>query len=93
MQAAFLPYHIFDSPTVVPMLKPIFLALWGVLYFFALCLMRIISFWLSHSGQSFLIIFRYTRVGIFRLPVHSIIQRVICVWLKLKDSHSEALTL
>lgn len=54
--------------------------------------MGIISLWFSHSGQN-LIIFRYTEVGIFHLTVHSIIQRVICVWLKLKGSHSEILTL
>lgn len=77
----------------MPMLKPIFFALQVVLYFFALCLMCIISFWLSHSGQNFLIIFRYTKVGIFHLTVHSIIQNVIYVWLKLKGSHSEVLTL
>lgn len=77
----------------MPMLKPIFFPSQVVLYFFALCLMRIISFWISHSGQNFLIIFRYTKVGIFHLTVHSIIQRIIYVWLQLKGSHSEVWTL
>lgn len=71
------------------MLKPILFASWVVLYFFALHLMCIISFWFSHSGQNFLIIFRYTKVSIFHLTVHCIIQRVIYVWLKLMGSHSE----
>lgn len=89
----FLPYHIFDRPTDMPMLKPIFFAFRVVLYFFALCVMCIISFWFSHSRQNFLIIFRYTKLGIFHLTVHSIIKRVIYVWLKLRSSHSEVLTL
>ena len=75
------------------MLEPVVFAFQVVLYFFALHLMCIISFWFSHSGQNFLIVFIYTKVGIFHLTVHSIIQRVICVWLKRKGSYSEILIL
>lgn len=48
----FLSYHIFDRPTDMPMLKPIFFAFRVVFYFFALHLMCIILFWFSHSGQT-----------------------------------------
>lgn len=94
MQAGFSPFRIFDRPTDMPIMKSkFFFALRVVLYFFALPQMCIILFWFSHSGQNFLIIFRYTKVGIFHLTMHSIIQRIIYVWLNLKNSHSEGLTL
>ena len=71
-----LPYRMFDGPTDLPMLKPIFFfASSVVLYLFALCLMCIATFQFSHSGQSFLIIFRYTRVGIFHLTVHTVLSK------------------